>query len=264
VELSLASAAAVRSQIRAGLWRRPTVGLADGWVQANLVIVGRDYAADFREFCARNPRPCPLLEVTAEGSPEPVRLAPGSDLRTDVPRYHVYRHGVSSDTVDDLLDLWQADFVSFLLGCSFTFDPALRRAGIPLRHVELGRNIAMFRTNRACAPAGPFSGPLVVSMRPIPDSLVDEAVRVTERFGRAHGAPVHVGDPAALGIADLSRPDYGDALPVGEGETPVFWACGVTPQAAALSAALPVMITHAPGYMFVTDMREEELVRAER
>jgi uncharacterized protein YcsI (UPF0317 family) len=149
--------------------------------------------------------------------------------------------------------------VAFLLGCSFTFEAALARAGVPLRHHQLGCNVAMYRTNRPCTPAGPFHGPMVVSMRPLPEPLVAEAVRVTGRFSRAHGAPVHVGDPAALGIADLDRPDYGDPLPVRPGETPVFWACGVTPQAAAEAARLPLLISHAPGCMFITDLRDEEL-----
>ena len=250
-----------RARIRAGLWRRPTAGVADGWAQANLVIVPRAYAADLREFCARNARACPLLDETAPGSPEP-RVAPGADLRTDLPRYRVYRDGVLTQEVDDLSAVWQPDFVAFLLGCSFTFEAALARAGVPLRHVQLGRNVAMYRTNRACQSVGPFAGPLVVSMRPIPEDLVETAVRVTGRFARAHGAPVHVGDPATLGIRDLASPDYGDPLPLQPGETPVFWACGVTPQAAAEAARLPLMVTHAPGHMFITDLRDEDLAAA--
>jgi uncharacterized protein YcsI (UPF0317 family) len=247
-----------RARIRAGLWRRPTAGVAEGWAQANLVVVPRAYSADLREFCARNARACPLLEETAPGSPAP-GIAPGADLRTDLPRYRVYRDGVLAHEVDDLSAVWQADFVAFLLGCSFTFEAALARAGVPLRHVELGCNVAMYRTNRACQSVGPFAGPLVVSMRPIPEDLVETAVRVTGRFARAHGAPVHVGDPAALGIRDLASPDYGDPLPMRPGETPVFWVCGVTPQAAAQAARLPLMVTHAPGHMFITDLRDEDL-----
>jgi uncharacterized protein YcsI (UPF0317 family) len=257
--LARASAAEARLRIRAGGWRRPTGGVAEGWVQANLVIVPQAVAASFAEFCARNPRPCPLLEMTEPGSPEPRRVAPGADLRTDLGRYRVYRDGRLAAELDSLTAVWQPDFVAFLLGCSFTFEAALARAGVPLRHIELGCNVAMYRTNRACEAVGPFAGPLVVSMRPIPEALVPEAVRVTARFPRAHGAPVHVGDPAALGIADLDHPDYGDPLPLRPGETPVFWACGVTPQAAAESARLPLMITHAPGYMFLADLREAEL-----
>ena len=167
-----------------------------------------------------------------------------------------------AEEVDSLVPYWQADHVAFLLGCSFTFEAALARAGVPLRHLELGCNVAMYRTSVACEPAGPFAGPLVVSMRPIPSQLVDVATEVTGRFSRAHGAPVHVGDPAGLGIRDLAAPHYGDALPVRPGEVPVFWACGVTPQAAAEAARLPLMLTHAPGYMFITDVREADLLDA--
>jgi uncharacterized protein YcsI (UPF0317 family) len=226
-------------------------------VQANLVVVPVEYADSFREFCARNPRPCPLLDVTETGSAEPRHVAPGADLRTDIPRYRVYQDGSLAAEVDTLADVWEPSHVGFLLGCSFSFERALAGAGIPLRHIELGRNVAMYRTNQACEPAGPFHGPLVVSMRPIPDHLVAEAIRVTRGFPHAHGAPVHVGHPAALGIADLERPDYGDPLPIRSGESPVFWACGVTPQAAAEAARLPLMITHAPGHMFITDLRED-------
>ena len=257
-EMARLDGPAARARIRAGLWRRPTAGVADSWVQANLVIVPSAYSADFREFCARNPRPCPLLDETLRGSPEP-RIAPGADLRTDVPRYRIYRDGVLTQEADDLSAVWQPDFVAFLLGCSFTFEAVLARAGVPLRHVELGCNVAMYRTTQACQSVGPFAGPLVVSMRPIPEELVETVVRVTGRFPKAHGAPVHVGDPAALGIHDLGSPDYGDPLPIKPGETPVFWACGVTPQAAAEAAHLPVMVTHAPGYMFITDLRDEDL-----
>lgn len=253
------SGAQARALIRCGGWRRPTAGLADRCVQANLVVLPAAAARDFREFCRRNPRPCPLLDVTAPGSPEPRRIAPGADLRLDVPRYRVYRNGALAEEVDDLLALWRDDFVAFLLGCSFTFEAALLAAGVPLRHLELGCNVAMYRTSIECAPAGPFRGPLVVSMRPIPEPLVARATAITRDLPAAHGAPVHAGDPAALGIADLSRPDYGDPLPVRSGEIPVFWACGVTPQAAAVAARLPLLISHAPGYMFVSDLRDRDL-----
>jgi uncharacterized protein YcsI (UPF0317 family) len=252
------SGSEARARIRAGQWRRPTPGVADGWVQANLVVVPSAYSAEFREFCARNPQPCPLLDETLRGSPEP-SIAPGADLRTDIGRYRVYRDGVLAEEVDDLQAIWRPDFVAFLLGCSFTFEAALTQAGVPLRHVEMGRNVAMYRTNRACQSAGRFAGPLVVSMRPIPEGLVERAVQVTRRFPRAHGAPVHVGDASALGIADVGTPDYGDPLPVAAGEVPVFWACGVTPQAAAEAARLPIMVTHAPGFMFVSDLRDRDL-----
>ena len=248
-----------RALIRAGGWRRPTAGVAEGWAQANLVVLPGAFADDFGHFCQLNPRPCPILDVTEPGSPEPTRVAPGADLRVDLPRYRVYRHGALAEEVESLAELWRPDLVAFLLGCSFTFEPALLRAGVPLRHLEAGCNVSMYRTNRPCQPAGPFQGPLVVSMRPIPDRLVEQAIRVTERFRRAHGAPLQVGDPGQLGIADLERPDYGDPVPIHPGDVPVFWACGVTPQAAAEAARIELMITHAPGHMFITDLRDEEL-----
>jgi uncharacterized protein YcsI (UPF0317 family) len=255
--LAAMTGAEIRSIIRNGGLRRSTAGLAAGHQQANLVILPAPAAADFRRFCERNPRPCPLLEVTEPGSPEPRQTAPGADLRTDIPGYRVYRKGVLEREVENLLDMWQDDFVGFLLGCSFTFEAALDRAGVPLRHVELGRTVPMYRTGLSTMPAGPFHGPVVVSMRPVPREMVKLATEVTGRYERSHGAPIHAGDPAEIGIADLSHPDYGDAVPIYEGEIPVFWACGVTPQAAAEVASIDLMITHAPGRMFVTDVRED-------
>ena len=240
------SGAEARALIRAGHWRRPTAGMAAGWVQANLVVLPCAFADDFLRFCRLNPKPCPILDITEAGSPEPRHVAPGADLRVDLPRYRIYRYGALTDEVESLTGRWRRDFVAFLLGYSFTFEAALLHAGIPLRHVERGCNVAMYRTNRACQAAGLFQGPLVVSMRPIPHDLVGRAVRITEQFPHAHGGPVHIGDPGALGIADLSRPDYGEAAPVQQGEVPVFWACGVTPQAAAEAAGIELMITHAP------------------
>lgn len=258
------SGSEARALVRSGALRRPTTGVALGWVQANLVILPQRDADDFRTFCELNPRPCPLLDVTAPGSPEPATVAKGADLRVDVGRYRIYRAGVLSDEVEDLRPFWRNDFVAFLLGCSFTFEAALQREGIALRHVELGRNVSMFKTNRQCRPSGPFHGPLVVSMRPVASALVDRVTEITAQFPGAHGAPVHAGDPAALGIGELGRPDYGDPVPVLPGEVPVFWACGVTPQAAALEAGIDLMLTHAPGYMFITDVPERDLDRAVR
>ncbi|MBI4232866.1 MAG: putative hydro-lyase [Chloroflexi bacterium] len=249
----------VRALIRAGEWDRPTAGLAPGFVQANLVALPRELAFDFLLFCQRNPRPCPLLEVVEPGCHEPRQMAPGADLRTDLPRYRVYRHGRLEDEPRDLLRHWREDLVFFLLGCSFTFEAALLQAGIPLRHWEQGKNVSMFITSVETVPAGVFAGPLVVSMRPIPRDKVVRAVQVTSRFPAAHGAPVHIGEPGAIGIRDLSRPDFGDPVEVREGEVPVFWACGVTPQAVALHCKPPLMITHAPGHMFITDLRDEAL-----
>ena len=249
----------VRQQIREGKWRQPTAGLAPGFVQANLVILPRDLAFDFLLFAQRNPKPCPVIEVTDVGSAEPKLSAPGADLRTDVPRYCVYRDGALAGEVTDLRPVWRDDFVSFLLGCSFTFESALLQAGVPVRHIEEGRNVPMFITNIPCAPAGVFRGPLVVTMRPIPARLVARAVQISGRYPGVHGAPVHLGDPATIGIRDLQAPEFGDAVTIRPGEVPVFWACGVTPQAVAMQAKPPLMLTHAPGHMFITDLRNEEL-----
>ena len=249
----------VRQQIREGKWRQPTAGLAPGFVQANLVILPRDLAFDFLLFAQRNPKPCPVIEVTDVGSSEPKLSAPGADLRTDVPRYCVYRDGALASEVTDLRSVWRDDFVSFLLGCSFTFESALLQAGVPVRHIEEGRNVPMFITSIPCAPAGVFRGPLVVTMRPIPAPLVARAVQISGRYPGVHGAPVHLGDPATIGIRDLRAPDFGDAVTIRPGEVPVFWACGVTPQAVAMQAKPPLMLTHAPGHMFITDLRNEEL-----
>jgi uncharacterized protein YcsI (UPF0317 family) len=248
------SPAEARALIRAGAWTGPTAGLAAGYTQANLVVLPRDQAYDFLLFCVRNPKPCPLVDVTDAGSPVARLAAPDADLRTDLPRYRVYRDGDLVDEPTSLEAYWCDDFVAFLLGCSFTFEHALRDVGVPLRHLDRGCNVAMYRTSLPCRPAGDFRGPLVVSMRPIPAPLVATAVTVTARFPPVHGAPVHVGDPAGLGIRDLAEPDWGDPCPVGPGEVPVFWACGVTPQAVAMEARPPLMITHAPGHMFVTDI----------
>lgn len=250
---------AVRQQIREGKWRRPTAGLAPGFVQTNLVILPHDLAFDFLLFAQRNPKPCPVIEVTDVGSSEPKVSAPGADLRTDVPRYCIYQDGTLREEVTDLRSVWRDDLVSFLLGCSFTFESALLQAGVPVRHIEERRNVPMFITNIPCAPAGVFRGPLVVTLRPIPAALVARAVQITGRYPGVHGSPVHIGDPADIGIRDLGRPDFGDAVTIRAGEVPVFWACGVTPQAVAMQAKPPLMLTHAPGHMFITDLRNEEL-----
>jgi uncharacterized protein YcsI (UPF0317 family) len=249
----------VRRQARCGELNGPTPGLAPGYVQANLVVVPRDLAFDFLLFCQRNPKPCPLLDVTEPGSPEPRLVAPGTDLRTDLPRYRIFRYGELVEEPTDLLAWWRDDLVAFLLGCSFTFENALVEAGVPVRHLEAGCNVPMYRTNLACRPAGIFRGPMVVSMRPLTPAQVVTAVQVCSRFPRAHGTPVHFGDPAAIGIRDLARPDFGDAVEIRAGEVPVFWACGVTPQAVAMEVKPPLLITHKPGHMFVTDWRDRDL-----
>lgn len=248
------SPAEVRAAIRGGEWERPTAGLAPGFTQANLVVLPEADAFAFLRFCLRNPKPCPVLEVTDPGSPEPAELAPGADLRTDVPRYRVWRDGELAGEPADVRDEWRDDLVAFLIGCSFTFERALLADGLPVRHVELGVNVPMYRTDRPCHPAGRFSGPLVVSMRPMTPAQAIRATQITSRYPGVHGAPVHVDDPAAIGIRDLGAPDYGDSVDVREGEVPVFWACGVTPQAVAVASRPELMITHAPGHMFVTDV----------
>lgn len=257
--LANAHPAEVRELIRLGKWRQPTAGLCQGHVQANLVILPQGLAYSFLLFAQQNPKPCPLLEVTGPGSTEPVRIAPSADLRQDLPRYRIYRHGQLEDEVTDLMAIWRGDLVSFLLGCSFTFEAAMLRAGVPVRHLEEEKNVPMYVTTRPCQPAGIFQGPLVVSMRPIPRPLIPRAVQATARFPAAHGGPVQVGNPASLGIKDLGRPDYGDPVTIRPGEVPVFWACGVTPQAVAMRAKPPLMITHAPGHMFITDLEDESL-----
>jgi uncharacterized protein YcsI (UPF0317 family) len=256
---ALQTADQARLACRSGQFTEQTSGLASGFAQANLVILPHDLAADFLLFCQRNPKPCPLLDVTEAGSPVPHRAAPDADLRTDLPRYRVWRDGRLIDEPTDIRSLWRDDFVSFLIGCSFTFEGALVRAGVPVRHIELGLNVPMYRTNIACQPAGVFHGPLVVSMRPLTPPDVIRAVQVTSRYPAVHGAPVHIGLPEQIGISDLARPDFGDDVPVAGNELPVFWACGVTPQAVAMAARPPLMITHSPGCMFVTDLRDEEL-----
>ena len=244
----------IRADIRAGRMVGVTTGLGTGFVQANLVALPKEQADDFLLFCQRNPKPCPVIEVTEPGGVEPVASAPGADLRTDIPRYRIYRDGAVAAEVTDATAYWRDDLVGFLLGCSFTFESALLDAGVPLRHLEQGRNVAMWRTSIACRPAGIFHGPLVVSMRPIPARLVDLAVTTSARFPGAHGAPIQIGDPAAIGIADLARPDWGDAVEFGPDDVPVFWACGVTPQAVALASKPAYLITHSPGHMFITDI----------
>lgn len=251
-------ASAIRADIRAGRITGFTSGLAPGYVQANLAALPQDYADDFLLFCQRNPKPCPLLEVTHAGITEPRLLAPNADLRTDIPRYTIYRDGTVVAEATDATPYWRDDLVGFLLGCSFTFEWGLIEAGVPVRHIANGRNVPMWRTNIPCTPAGRFHGPLVVSMRPIPSGLVNLAVSTSARFPDAHGAPIHVGDPSAIGVHDLSHPDWGDAPDLTPDDVPVFWACGVTPQAAAIASRIPFMITHSPGHMLITDRQNAE------
>ncbi len=253
------SPAEVRRAAREGGFSGHTSGLAQRHVQGNLVVLPAAQAGDFLRFCQRNPKPCPLLAVGEPGDPALPTLGAGIDIRHDLPRYRVWRHGRLDAEPTDIAALWQDDFVSFVLGCSFSFEQALMDEGIRLRHVEQGRNVAMFRTALPTEPAGPFRGPLVVTMRPLKAADAIRAVQITSRYPAVHGAPVHLGDPALIGIANLAKPDYGDAVEVRADELPVFWACGVTPQAALVQAALPLAITHAPGAMLVTDRLNHEL-----
>ncbi len=254
-----AKPAALRAAIRRGEWKNPTTGLAQGYVQANLVILPQVVADEFAEFCALNAQACPLLEQTCPGDPVPRLAALEADLRTDVPRYRIFRKNVvDQHEPTSILDFWRDDFVCFLLGCSFTFENALIREGLSLRHFEQGRNVSMYRTNIACQSSGRFSGEMVVSMRPFQKHQIDQVTAITQRFPKMHGGPVHIGSAQDLGIADLSRPDFGDAVDIAADEVPVFWACGVTPQVALSNAGLDLAITHSPGCMFVTDWQDTD------
>ena len=250
---------AVRLRIRRGEITGHTSGLAPGCVQGNVVILPQVLAADFLRFCQLNSKPCPLLAVAAPGDWTLASLGTDIDMRTDVPRYRVFRKGELAGEPTDIGALWRDDLVSFVLGCSFSFEWALLEAGLPLRHVSLGRNVPMFRTSIPTAPAGPFHGPLVVSMRSFSPADAIRAVQVTSRFPGVHGAPVHIGLPEQIGIRNLSRPDWGDCVEVPAGELPVFWACGVTPQAVIAEARPDFCITHAPGSMLVTDLKNSQL-----
>lgn len=248
-----------RQPIRRGEHRGHTSGLAPGLVQGNLMILPQALAADFLLFCQRNPKSCPLLAVSEPGAPFLPTLGQDIDIRSDVPSYRVWRDGVLVDQPSDLHALWQDDFVTFVLGCSFSFEQALIEAGIPLRHVQQGRNVAMYRTNVPTQSAGPFAGPMVVSMRPMTPADAIRAVQVTSRFAQVHGAPVHLGRPDLIGITELAQPDFGDPVDIGPDEIPVFWACGVTPQSVAMASRPPLCITHAPGCMLVTDWLNHQL-----
>jgi uncharacterized protein YcsI (UPF0317 family) len=260
----LADDGAAGLTVRLAIRRRdhlgPTAGLAPGFAQANLAILPQPLAAEFARFCAFNPKPCPLIGVAAPGDWRIPVLGEDLDIRTDVPRYRVWRDGVLVDEPRDLLQWWRGDLVSFAIGCSFSFEHALIEAGLEIRHITRNCTVPMYRTLIATAPAGPFRGPLVVSMRPFKPADAIRAIEITSRYPLVHGAPVHIGRPDLIGIADLAAPDYGDAVPVGDDELPVFWACGVTPQAAIAIARPAFAITHYPGAMLVTDRRNADLV----
>ena len=251
--------AQARAAIRAGTWVTHTSGVADDHVQGNVVILPQALADDFLRYCQRNPKPCPVLAVSEVGVPMLPQLGADIDIRSDVPRYRVWRRGEVVDQPTDVTGYWRDDLVTFVIGCSFSFEQALLESGLALRHVSEGRNVAMYLTNIATEAAGPFRGPMVVSMRPLRAAAAIRAIQITSRFPDVHGAPVHLGDPALIGIKDITKPDYGDAVDVRPDELPVFWACGVTPQAAIVEARPEFCITHAPGAMLITDLLNHQL-----
>lgn len=257
--MQLLSSREVRQQIRLGAIQGQTSGMASGFVQANLVILPKSWADDFLAFCHFNPKPCPLIGVTQPGDPLMPTVGNDVDLRTDLPAYYVWEDGELVGETTNVSSLWRDDLVGFAIGCSFSFEHALMDAGIRLRHIEEGRNVAIFRTDIPCTPAGRFRGPMVVSMRSMTPADAIRAIQICTRFPNVHGAPIHFGDPAAIGIHDLEKPDYGDVVEVRPGEVPVFWACGVTPQTVLQDSKPPFCITHAPGSMLITDLRIGEV-----
>lgn len=251
-----ATPAEAREAFRNGLVV-PTSGWSRGYAQANVLAIPREQAFDLLLFAQRNPKSCPVLGVLEPGETNGPLLA-GGDIRTDVPKYTVYRNGEKVDEPTDITRYWREDLVTFLIGCSFTFEAALQDGGVRIAHIDQGVNVPMYRTNRECAAAGAMSGPLVVSMRPVPAAQVADAVRITSRYPAVHGAPVHVGNPGELGITDLGNPDFGEPVSIPDGHLPVFWACGVTPQAAVMQSRPPLAIGHAPGHMLITDARDSD------
>lgn len=247
----------LRKEIREGRYRSHTAGLGAGYLQTNLVILPSSHALDFMRFSQRNPKPCPLVGVSDTGDPMMHTLGTDIDIRTDVPAYNIYRNGKLAGSATDVRDLWTDDMVAFALGCSFTFEHALIHAGIPVWHIENDTTVPMFRSSIETVPAGPFMGKMVVSMRSVARHQVENVIRISRQFPLAHGAPVYWGDPADIGILEVSQPDWGDPAPVAEGELPMFWACGVTPQVAIEAAGVPLCISHKPGHMLITDIPED-------
>jgi len=250
--------AEVRALIRSGEIKIPTSGMCAGFAQANLAILPAEYAADFKEYAAKNPFPIPILEIV-EGSPLTHIMAKAGNIVTDIPEYFIYRDGKFSERIYDASEYWQDGYVGFLIGCSFSFEEALMKAGIEIRHIATGRNVSMYKTNIMTEKVGPFAGPMVCSMRPMTPEHAKIAYQITHAMPNVHGAPIHIGDPAEIGISDISKPDYGEAVDIYEGEVPVFWPCGVTPQAAIENAKPPIAITHSPGHMFIADIVNAEL-----
>lgn len=251
--------AELRGLVRSGKVRSiPTAGMCAGYAQANLVILPKEYAADFKRYAEQNPGPCPVLEIM-DGDPHTHDMGEGGNILTDIPEYFIYKNGVLAEKTNDPSPYWEEGMVGFLIGCSFSFEEALMKAGIEVRHIATGRNVPMYKTSIATKPAGPFSGPMVCSMRPMTPENAKRAYEITAAMPNVHGAPVHIGDPAGIGIRDVNKPDYGEAVDIYPGEVTVFWPCGVTPQAAVENAKPPVVITHSPGHMFITDIKNSEL-----
>ena len=249
---------AARRACRSGM-ASTTAGVANGYVQGNLAILPEKLASAFHRFCQLNPKPCPIIGMSDVGDPRIPALGLDLDIRTDIPRYRVWKDGELVEEPTDIMAHWRDDLVAFVIGCSFSFEEALLADDIPIRHIEQGVRVPMYRTSIACASAGPFVGPMVVSMRPLKPADAIRAVQITSRFPSVHGAPVHLGLPQSIGIADIAKPDYGDPVPIKADEIPVFWACGVTPQAVIAAAKVPFAITHAPGLMLVTDLKNKQL-----
>ncbi|WP_042347831.1 putative hydro-lyase [Bacillus massiliigorillae] len=248
----------IRELIRNNKWIKPTTGLAKGYIQANLAVLPKEQAFDFLLFAQRNPKSCPIIDVTEPGSGVPILSAPNANIKTDIPKYRVFRKGELTEELTDVTSVWDDNMVGFLIGCSFTFEEALLKNGIPIRHIEENCNVPMYQTNIQSIKAGHFEGPMVVSMRPMLEKDAIRAIQITSRFPSVHGAPVHVGKPEVIGIQNINKPDFGDAVTIKQGEIPVFWACGVTPQAVAMHVKPEIMITHAPGYMFITDLKNDQ------
>ena len=249
----------IRKLIRSGEIGKPTSGMCAGYAQANLVVLPKNLAYDFLLFTQRNPKSCPLLEVSDVGSRALHYLAKDADIATDIPKYRVYEDGVLTGEYTRVDHLWQEDFVSFLIGCSFSFESELLAAGVTVRHIEQDCNVPMYRTNIKCEPAGIFHGKMVVSMRPLPYNQIVKSVLITGAMPRVHGAPVHIGNPEIIGIQDIDHPDFGDSVIIKDGEVPVFWPCGVTPQSVVMNSKPKIAITHSPGHMFITDIKNVEL-----
>lgn len=258
-ELLPLTASEIRQVIALGDYQGNTSGLAPGLVQTNLVILPKEHANDFLRFCQLNPKPCPLIATSEPGQALLTEVGEGIDIRQHVPQYRVFNHGELINECSDINDIWRDDLVTFLLGCSFSFEEALLADGLEIRNVSEQKNVPMYNTNIPCKSAGVFSGNTVVSMRPMKPKDAIRAIQICSRFPQVHGAPIHFGDPSEIGINDITKPDYGDAVTVKHGEVPVFWACGVTPQLAIAQAKPDFCITHSPGCMLITDINNSQL-----